>query len=122
MNSIDVGNNRWMPSVIKPTLGRSVGRQFVLSAIIAGFVSILAGLPALHAQATDGILVGTVTDATQVAIPNVTVAATNKATGVKYTTISTAVGNYRINNLPIGAYGVDATANGMAPLKVSNVL
>src|SRR6185437_10519608 len=43
------------------------------------------GVGNLHAQATDSILVGSVTDPTGAFVPDATVTATNKATGVKYT-------------------------------------
>src|SRR5215475_12889321 len=78
--------------------------------------------PRAFAQATDGNIVGTVTDATQAVIPAAMITATNKATGVTYTAITNAVGDYRINNVPVGTYDVDVTATGMAPRKLANVL
>jgi len=74
------------------------------------------------AQATDGIIVGTVTDATQASVPNANVTATNKATGVKYTATTGVMGDFRINNVPVGAYDLDATATGMAPAKITNLV
>src|SRR6185503_7790208 len=42
-----------------------------------------------------------------------------RATGVKYTAKTNATGGYRINNIPVGTYDVEASANGMATKKVS---
>jgi hypothetical protein len=91
--------------------------------LIALAILAVAGLtPHAFAQATDGNIVGTVTDATQAVIPAAMIKATNKATGVTYTAMSNAVGDYRINNVPVGTYDVDVTATGMAPRKLTNVL
>jgi hypothetical protein len=78
--------------------------------------------PRAGAQATDGNIVGTITDATQAVIPGAAVTATNKATGVVYKGMSNEVGDYRINNVPVGTYDVDVTGGGMAPRKLTNVL
>jgi hypothetical protein len=84
--------------------------------------SLIAIAPRAFAQATDGVIVGTVTDPTAASVPNASVAATNKATGVKYTTMTTVTGDFRINNVPVGTYDVDVTATGMAPAKLANVV
>jgi hypothetical protein len=72
---------------------------FLLSAVMFG-------------QATDSNVVGTVTDATGAAVPGATVAAVNKDTGVKYSTVANSNGEYRINDAPVGRYDVSATAKG----------
>src|SRR5215472_4039153 len=73
------------------------------------------GLAALcFGQATDTILVGTITDSTGAAVPKASVTATNQGTGVKYTGTSNEMGEYRINNIPVGTYNVSATAQGFA--------
>jgi hypothetical protein len=90
--------------------------------LIALVILAVAGFtPHAFAQATDGNIVGTVTDATQAVIPAAMITATNKATGVTYTGMSNAVGDYRINNVPVGTYDIDVTATGMAPRKLTNV-
>ena len=75
----------------------------------------------VYAQATDGNIVGAVIDPSQALIPNATITATNKATGVTYNAITSDAGDYRINNVPVGSYDVDAVASGMKPLKTANV-
>lgn len=91
--------------------------------LIALVVVAVAGLaPSVFAQATDGNIVGTVTDATNAVVPNAAVSATNKATNVKYAATSNSVGEYRMNNVPVGTYDLDITASGMTPQKLANVL
>ena len=68
----------------------------------------------LHAQAISGDLVGIVTDATGAAIPNVSVTATNDATGIKTTAVTDPGGAYRMANLPVGLYTLTATLTGFA--------
>ena len=90
--------------------------------LIALVILAVAGsAPRVFAQATDGNIVGTVTDATQAVIPGAMITATNKATGITNTAMSNAVGDYRINNVPVGTYDVDVTAGGMTPQRLTNV-
>jgi hypothetical protein len=72
-------------------------------------------------QATDSILVGTVTDPSDAVVPNASVTALNRATGVKYVATTNSAGEYRINNIPIGTYDVEATAAGLSGKKVSGI-
>src|SRR5271154_5371176 len=70
-------------------------------------------------QASDSIIVGTVTDITGAGVPSANIIALNKDTGVKYPTVTGTAGEYRINNVPIGRYDVSATAPGFAPATVT---
>ena len=72
----------------------------------------LTGVPKLNAQATDSVIVGTVTDATGASIPAAKVTATNTATNVKYDTVSNMDGEYRLNNIPIGTYTIGTEIEG----------
>ena len=92
-----------------------------LSALIVFAALCVSGVVRLSAQATDSILVGNVTDPADAVVANATVTATNLATGVKYTTTTNAAGEYRINNIPVGTYDVEATSPGMAAKKVSKL-
>jgi len=84
---------------------------------------LLTGLAVLgFGQALDGIIVGTVTDASGAAVPNVAITATNKDTGVKYTSTASAAGEYRINDVPVGRYDVNATASGFTPMTKADVI
>lgn len=72
-------------------------------------------------QATDGILVGNVIDPSDALVPNATVTATNRATGITYTATSNSAGEYRINDIPVGSYDVEASAAGLVSDKVSSL-
>lgn len=64
------------------------------------------------AQATGGRASGTITDATNAAIPNATVTLTNDATGQTLTAQTNAVGAFNFPNLPVGGYTMKVTADG----------
>jgi hypothetical protein len=72
-------------------------------------------------QASDGNLVGTISDASAAAVPNANVTVKNLTTGVQTTTKSTGTGEYRFNNLPVGQYELNAQAPGFSPSKVGNL-
>src|SRR3984893_7015453 len=76
---------------------------------------------ALFGQATDSVLVGNVTDTSGSAVPGATITATNKETNVKYTTVTSSTGEYRISNVPVGRYDVNATASGFTPVTKADV-
>ena len=73
-----------------------------------------------YGQASDGNLVGTVSDATGAAVPNASVEVKNLATAVTVVTKTSEAGEYRFNNLPVGQYDVSATASGFATARLSN--
>jgi len=73
------------------------------------------------AQKVSGNLVGTVYDASGAIVPKATVVAHNDATGVENTAISTSVGDYRIDNLPVGTYTMTVTAAGFATTQLKGV-
>jgi len=75
------------------------------------------------AQGTTSRISGTVTDQTGAVVPNATVTATNDATGVTYTTHSSATGTYAFDSLQIGSYSVKVDAPGFTQfLSRGNVL
>lgn len=73
------------------------------------------------AQSTSGDLVGTIYDATGATIPDALVTATNDATGVAGSTVSTANGQYHIGNLLVGTYTLSVTAGGFSKAQLRNV-
>jgi hypothetical protein len=90
--------------------------------LVIGVLLALSCFTALSfGQAQDSNLVGTVTDSSGSAVPAATVTATNKDTGVKYTSVTGNVGDYRLNNIPVGRYDVSATAKGFATATVANL-
>src|SRR5579871_4748560 len=94
----------------------------VLMTMVMGAILSLAGVTALYAQATDGIIVGTVVDPAGAPIPNAKVTATNQSTGVKYAVTTNETGEYRINNVPVGTYELETTTSGMSPAKLAGVV
>jgi len=65
-------------------------RNFVIAVLLALFCFTALSF----GQAQDSILVGAVTDSSGSAVPGATVTATNKDTGVKYTSVTSSVGEY----------------------------
>ena len=86
-------------------------------------VSFLAAVSFLASaqQALTGTITGTVTDASQAAVPQAQVTVRNSATGLERTTSSGELGIYTITLLPVGEYEVTAKKQGFADAKVSDV-
>ena len=78
----------------------------------AGFVCLLAALPALHAQINTANITGTVSDATGAVIPDTELILTNVETGIESHGASNSVGNYRFSNLQPGTYTLQAGKEG----------
>lgn len=70
----------------------------------------------------DGVITGTITDASGALIPGAQVTATNDATGVAVTRPSSASGLYQLGPLPVGTYTVTASANGFASIKQQGIV
>ena len=78
--------------------------------------------PRVFAQASDGNLVGSVLDPSGAAIPEAGVALTNVATGVQSLAKTDAAGEYRFNNVPIGAYDLTVNATGFTTGRQTGVV
>ena len=79
-------------------------------------------VPFLMAQsAGTGALTGTVTDPSGAVIPNVTVTATNVATGQSRSLTTGATGMYKFSLLPPGQYGVKFTVTGFKSVEIPSV-
>jgi len=74
-----------------------------------------------HAQQTSATLLGTVTDPSGAAVPNVTVQVSNIGTNVVREATSDAAGAYSVPNLPPGNYRVRATKEGFQAARVESV-
>ncbi|HWY47849.1 MAG TPA: TonB-dependent receptor [Bryobacteraceae bacterium] len=94
--------------------------QFGLVVLLLG-AGVMVPFANLNGQVISGDLVGTVTDASSAAVPNVTVTATNDATGVKSTTTTNASGEYRFTNLLAGVYTLSVNGAGFTPITLRNV-
>jgi hypothetical protein len=85
--------------------------------------TILTLAPTLHAQTGgQGALQGTVTDQTGALVRNATVTATDQASGVATTRVTSSAGLYIITPLSPDTYTVTVTANGFAVSKQENIV
>jgi hypothetical protein len=94
-------------------------RKFA-SAIVLTIV-LLVATTFSDAQTTSGALVGVVHDPSGAVIPNASVNAANVATGIVYTGLTNASGQYRISNLPEGTYDLRTVVAGFTPSTVKGV-
>jgi hypothetical protein len=85
--------------------------RFILSIVIT---SVLAS--SLYAQSTTGAIVGTVTDPSSAAVPNVRLTATEESSNLVAQTQSDARGGYSFPSLRPGIYRVTAEAGGFRRL------
>ena len=79
-------------------------------------LALLLVLPALgaFAQYDNGSLVGSIHDSSGAAIPNVSVAVTNDATGIAINVMTNGTGDYEVPSLRAGVYTVTAKAAGFS--------
>jgi hypothetical protein len=87
------------------------------------FLSLVAVLAStgLAAAQTSATLVGRTVDANGVALPGVTLTATNTETGAARTTTSDDDGRFLFAGLPVGAYTIRGELNGFRPLVQSGL-
>ncbi len=77
--------------------------------------------PRVTAQLTSGNITGTVYDPTGATVPGAQVIVHNTATGSENTTITTGAGDYRFENLAVGAYTLFVNASGFTKSEVQNL-
>src|SRR5215510_785212 len=89
------------------------GKIFSLIGACLWLACVLILLPtAFNGQATNGVISGAVTDPSGAALPGATVQVKNVGTGVIRTVITNEVGRYRVPDLLVGQYEVQATLTG----------
>jgi hypothetical protein len=76
----------------------------------------------LRAQSTNGVIDGTIEDATQATLAGASVTATNVATSVHYKATSNQLGYYTIPFVPPGQYTIEATLRGFRTLERTGVV
>ena len=87
---------------------------------VVGMLLIVVGV--VHAQTQFGSVAGIVTDPAQARVPGAEVKATNEATGLGFSTISTASGDYLISGLLPGTYTVTGTIPGFKDSAIKGVV
>jgi hypothetical protein len=76
----------------------------------------------LSAQGTDlGMIRGAVTDASEAAIPNAKVIATDEATGATRSVTASSSGEYEVSNLKSGRYKITVSASGFNTLALTGI-
>src|SRR6059036_2337632 len=89
---------------------------------IGAFCALLLVMaPAADSQTISATITGSVTDATGSVIPNVSVTATNKLTGIKTATKSNDAGIFTLAQLNDGTYSVTAEAAGFRTFNLQNI-
>ena len=82
---------------------------------IVGLVLTLLSIPVPgFAQSVRGALAGTITDSSGAVIAGANIVATETDTGARSQTVSTASGDYRFPELPLGRYDVVVTSTGFS--------
>ena len=76
----------------------------------------------IHAQTVTGTLSGNVTDASQGALPGVTVTIRNMDTGFERVVVTNEVGYFSAPFIPLGRYSVTAELSGFGTMRRENVL
>jgi Carboxypeptidase regulatory-like domain len=100
-------------------LNRAVGVFFRSGVALSLFIAV--GQRASMAQQVTGTILGTVSDQSSAAMPQVTVTVTSIDTGQAWQTVTDSSGFYRFTALPIGTYRVEASVSGFRQFAADNV-
>src|SRR5258708_6794541 len=88
--------------------------------LLAVLIILTLGVAA-NAQTFRGAINGTVTDPSGASVPNAQVKATEIATGIDHTTVTTSEGQFAFQDIPLGFYKVTVTATGFPPYAIDKV-
>jgi Carboxypeptidase regulatory-like domain/TonB dependent receptor len=80
--------------------------------LIISLLIIFTAAIAVNAQTFRGAINGTVTDPSGAVVPNARVKATEVATGVERSTVTTSDGQFAVQDIPLGLYKVTVSAKG----------
>jgi len=100
-----------------PVKSRNLARFVLLSLFVMLFAAFAT--PAFAQEAT---IVGTVTDPSGAAVPNVSITVTNVDTGIARTLTSSSQGEFVVPDLGIGHYTVRAQAPGFKPVEQKGLI
>ncbi len=82
---------------------------------------LLVVVTAANSQTFRGAINGTVTDPSGAAVPNATVKATESATGLDHTTVTSSEGQFSFQDIPLGFYKVSVSASGFPTTNIDKV-
>src|SRR5256885_4294588 len=108
------------PTHFKIQGGCSVKVRLLVLALAA--ISMTLGSVAAWSQTVQGIITGTVTDATGGAVPNAEITITNVGTNVAQSATTGPNGSYRFSLVPPGTYIIDVKATNFAEVRTSGVV
>jgi len=91
-------------------MGKPDNARLLIALLVA--VSAFAIAPRTLAQTVTGTIVGTVLDAQGAVIPNASISARNRETGLERTATSDGSGEFTVTSVPAGPYDVTVTAPG----------
>src|SRR5450631_1973683 len=103
------------PELVESRRSRKLSRFAVLSLFVL-FLAVFA-VPAFAQEAT---IVGTVTDPSGAAVPNVSITVTNADTGIARALTTSSDGQYVVPDLTIGHYVVRAQVSGFKVVEQKN--
>src|SRR5216684_8928876 len=89
--------------------------------LVLAILVVLSLAVGVNAQTFRGTINGTVTDPSGGLVPNATVKATENATGIDHTTVTTSEGAFAFQDIPLGFYKVTVTASGFPVYTVDKV-
>lgn len=89
-----------------------VGFELLVAMAILGLGAVCVGR--LAAQGATATILGTVTDASGAAVPEAGVEARNTGTGVAQSVVADGQGRFRVPDLPVGDYEVQASKAGFS--------
>ncbi len=95
-------------------------KRFFPTALVALCLFASAAL-GLHAQSTQGTILGTIKDSSGAAVPDATVDLISVETAVKKTVKTNEAGNFQFLNLTAGQYNVEVTAPGFNVQKITRL-
>src|SRR5437879_2750755 len=104
---------------MRPRIPESIRVALVVAPAVLAAAIALA--PVVFGQAAEGTILGTVRDESAAAVPGVSVKVTHVGTDLVRTVGTDAAGNYRVPNLPIGIYQVEAELAGFKRQSVQSV-
>src|SRR5882762_9653295 len=88
---------------------------------LSAFLLVLVVVVTANGQTFRGAINGTVTDPSGAAVPNATVKATESATSIEHTTVTTTEGQFTFQDIPLGFYKVSVTASGFPANTIDKV-
>src|SRR5216683_3208206 len=89
--------------------------------LVLAILVVLSLAVGVNAQTFRGTINGTVTDPSGGVVPNAAVKATEAATGIDHSTVTTSEGAFAFQDIPLGFYKVTVTASGFPVYTVDKV-